>query len=84
MSRNDVFRSTESYCNIIGQKAMLPYLERNMVGPRGEFVIDTLVPGARLYIMAGAGDLEARVPVAPLQPGEDRDLGALTLKERQP
>ena len=51
---------------------------------KGEFVIDTLVPGVPLYITANSGRQEAFVPVPPLKPGEDRDLGTITLKERKP
>ena len=48
-------------------------------------MIDTLLPGVRLYIdgRTSAGS-EAIVPVAPLKPGEDRDLGTITLKELNP
>jgi hypothetical protein len=46
-------------------------------------VIDTLLPGVRFYIQAASGDgRSAGVPVSPLKPGEDRDLGTITLKER--
>jgi len=85
MSRNDVFRNTAIYSNLIGQKSMLAYSEKQSLNSHGEFVIDTLLPGVRLYIMAAAGGgREAGVPVSPLEPGEDRDLGTITLKERQP
>ncbi len=84
MSRNDVFRNTHIYSNILGQKAMLAYGEKNKLGRQGEFVIDTLVPGVRYYVMAGSGSLEAMVPVSSLKPGEDRDLGTINLKERTP
>ena len=50
----------------------------------GEFVLDTLVPGVHLVITAGAGRREVWLSVPPLKPGEDRDLGTLTLRERQP
>jgi hypothetical protein len=64
---------------------MLSYFTKILAPkPKGEFVIDTLVPGARLYITAGMGRREAIVSVVPLKPGEDRDLGAITLKERKP
>jgi hypothetical protein len=82
MKRDDLFRNAEIYANVIGQMAMMAYGERNKPNPRGEFVIDTLVPGARFYIMAGSGSLEAEVAVPALKPGEDRDIGTITLKER--
>ena len=85
MTRSEIFGDTEIYANLMGQKAMLPYLTKILEPkPKGEFVIDTLVPGARFYITAGAGRREAIVSVAPLKPGEDRDLGTITLKERKP
>jgi hypothetical protein len=84
MSRNDVFRNTHIYSNILGQKAMLAYSEKNKLGRQGEFVIDTLMPGVRYYVMAGSRRLEAMVSVSSLKPGEDRDLGTITLKERTP
>jgi hypothetical protein len=69
----------------MGQKAMLPYWMKVLQPkPKGEFVIDTLVPGVHFYITAGAGRREAFVTVKPLNPGEDRDLGTITLKERTP
>ena len=83
MSRNEVFRNTHIYSNILGQKAMLAYGEKSKPGRQGEFVIDTLMPGVRYYVMAGSGSLEAMVPVPPLKTGEDRDLGTITVKERQ-
>jgi beta-lactamase regulating signal transducer with metallopeptidase domain/5-hydroxyisourate hydrolase-like protein (transthyretin family) len=84
MKRDDLFRNTEIYANVIGSMAMMAYDERKKPNPRGEFVIDTLVPGARFYIMAGSGSLEAEVAVPTLKPGEDRDIGTITLKERKP
>ena len=84
MSRNEVHRNTTFYSNLIGQKAMLAYSEKQKSNSQGEFVIDTLLPGVRLYIMAASGGRDAGVPVPPLEPGEDRDLGTITLKERQP
>ena len=70
----------------IGQRAMLAYLTKRLQSEaEGEFVIDTLVPGARFYIRAAKRRTgEACVPLTPLKPGEDRDLGTITLKERKP
>jgi hypothetical protein len=84
MSRDEVRRNTQIYSSILGNKAMLTYGEKGKLGRQGEFVIDTLIPGVRYYVMAGSGSLEAMVPVPPLKPGEDRDLGTITLKERRP
>ncbi len=85
MTRSEIMRETEIYVTLMGQKAMLPYWMKVLQPkPKGEFVIDTLVPGVHFYITAGAGRREALVTVKPLNPGEDRDLGTITLKERTP
>jgi BlaR1 peptidase M56 len=85
MTRSEIMRETEIYVTLMGQKAMLPYWMKVLQSkPKGEFVIDTLVPGVHFYITAGAGRREAFVTVKPLNPGEDRDLGTITLKERTP
>ena len=85
MTRDEVFRNTHIYSNILGQKAMVySYDDRNKSGPGGEFVIDTLMPGVHFYIMASSGSQEAMIPVPPLKPDEDRDLGTITIKERKP
>jgi hypothetical protein len=83
MRQDEVFRNTSFYSNLVGQRAMLEYSEKQRSNAQGEFVIDTLLPGVRLYVMAASGDRSAGVPVKPLQPGEDRDMGTITLKERQ-
>ncbi len=83
MSRDEVRRNSSFYSNFIGQKAMLAYSEKQKSNSQGEFVIDTLLPGVRFYIMAASADRRsASVPLSPLKPGEDRDLGTITLKER--
>jgi hypothetical protein len=82
MSRDEVFRNTLFYSNLVGQKAMLAYSEQQESNSEGEFVIDTLLPGVQLYIMAASADgRSASVPLSPLTSGEDRDLGTITLKE---
>jgi hypothetical protein len=72
------------YTNLLGQRAMMIYWTRLRSDAKGEFVIDTLLPGVPLYVTANAVRQEAFVPVAPLKPGEDRDLGTITLKEFTP
>jgi hypothetical protein len=72
------------YTNLLGQRAMMIYWTRLRSDAKGDFVIDTLIPGIPLYMTANAVRQEAFVPVAPLQPGEDRDLGTITLKEFTP
>jgi hypothetical protein len=78
-------RDTEFHVNLMGQTAIVPYM-MNILQPRpkGEFVIDTLVPGAPFVITAGEGRFSADVTVPPLKPGEDRDLGTIALKEPRP
>jgi len=83
MSRDDVLRNTSFYSSLVGQKNMIAYSEKQKSNSQGEFVIDTLLPGVRLYIMAASADnRSAGVPLSPLKPGEDRDLGTITLKEQ--
>jgi BlaR1 peptidase M56 len=85
MTRSEIFRDTTFYAELMGQKFMLSYFTKIVEPkPKGEFVIDTLVPGANFYFTAGTGQREAIVSVTPLKPGEDRDLGTITLKERKP
>lgn len=89
LRRDELYGSgpTEIYVNLMGQDAMrFTYGSRNTVDSRGAFVNDLLIPGARFVIVAhgGGGQREAIVPVAPLKPGEDRDLGTITIKERTP
>jgi RNA polymerase sigma factor (sigma-70 family) len=57
---------------------------RQQTSPDGSFVVDNLIPGARMYLVgAGGGQLVVRKPVT-LKPGEVKDLGTLTLaKEGQ-
>ena len=50
---------------------------------RGEFSLSLLMPGARLYLIATTGDRSATVPIPELKPGEDRDLGTITLQPEQ-
>jgi len=85
LTRSEILRDTTSYVELMGQKTILSYYMKLVrPKPKGEFVIDTLLPGTRFHIMAGAGRREALVSVPPLKPDEDRDLGTITLKERQP
>jgi beta-lactamase regulating signal transducer with metallopeptidase domain len=85
MTRAEIFRDTTFYVEMMGQKALMPYMTKVLQPrPKGEFVIDTLVAGARFYIVAGAGRREGHMSLPPLKPGEDRDLGTITIKERTP
>ena len=84
MSRAEILHDATPYFELLGERAMLTYWLKIHPNPQGEFVLDTLVPGAQLSIVAGSGQREARVPVTPLKPGEDRDLGTITLEERRP
>ena len=47
MTRSEILGNTEFYANLMGQRAMLPYVTKILEPkPKSEFVIDTLVPGA--------------------------------------
>jgi hypothetical protein len=81
MSRDTVYHNSLFYANLVGQRNMVAYGEKQKSNSQGEFVIDNLLPGVRLYIMAASARRLADVPLSPLKPGEDRDLGTITLKE---
>jgi hypothetical protein len=81
MSRDKVYHNSLFYANLVGQRNMFAYSEKQKSNSEGEFVIDNLLPGVRLYIMAASARRLADVPLSPLKPGEDRDLGTITLKE---
>jgi hypothetical protein len=49
---------------------------------RGDFTNDSLVPGMPFYPSANAAGREVFHYVAPLKPGEDCNLGTITLKEQ--
>ncbi len=51
---------------------------------QGTYRFDHLIAGARYGIGVGAGILQGAAAVPLLKPGEDRDLGTITLKERRP
>ena len=72
------------YSNLLGQRAMMVYWTRLRSERQGR-VRDRHAAARRpaLRRWPNAGRREAFVPVAPLKPGEDRDLGTITLKERQ-
>jgi beta-lactamase regulating signal transducer with metallopeptidase domain len=81
LSRSEVL-SQEIYSNLLESSAGQKY--QDGLGAHGEFTHDALVPGMPFYIVAASGGREAFHYVPPLKPGEDRDLGTITLKERQP
>ncbi len=83
MSLNEVLRDGSPYFEFLGKVAMMTYWLKIHPNPQGEFVLDTLVPGVRFYVVAGGGRREAMVAVPPREPGEDRDLGTITLNERR-
>jgi beta-lactamase regulating signal transducer with metallopeptidase domain len=79
--KRDEVLSQEFYSNLLESSARQKYWEKPIAG--GEFAHDALVPGEPFYIVASSGNREAFQYVSPLKPGEDRDLGTITLKERQ-
>ncbi len=85
LSNQDLFNHdlVEFYSNVVGQRNMNLLNERT--GSTGEFTLDAMIPGASFYLTAAeGGGRSARAAVPDLKPGEDRDLGTLVLKERQP
>jgi hypothetical protein len=53
---------------------------KESLNTRGEFALTMLMPEAPLYLTATTGDRSATVPIPNLKPGEDRDLGTITLQ----
>jgi 5-hydroxyisourate hydrolase-like protein (transthyretin family) len=81
LDRNEIL-SEEIYSNLLESSARGKYLDRP--GASGDFVCNALVPGLPFYIVATSGGRAAFQYVPPLKPGEDRDLGTITLKEEKP
>jgi len=85
LSNQELFNRdlVEFYGNVLGQRNINILNERT--GSAGEFTLDAMIPGASFYVTAAeGGGRSARAAVPDLKPGEDRDLGTLVLKERQP
>ncbi len=82
MSRDEMLVNFERfpYWDLLGERAMMSSMEMFQTNPRGEFAIDTLVPGIEIHVMVPWAQGVALVTVPPLQPGEDRDLGTITVK----
>ena len=73
------------YVNLMGQTHHMEYETQNgSVNDKGEFRVTTLIPGARFYLRGESGRKSVSHPIPVLSPGEDRDLGAIVMKERQP
>ncbi|WP_165069478.1 M56 family metallopeptidase [Paludisphaera rhizosphaerae] len=69
------------YSNILGQEDF--YFHRDQPQPDGTFAFEALIPGAGVEIAGGSGDREVTMLIWDLKPGEVRDIGTLTLKERE-
>ena len=83
MNRDDIYRNSVHGSTLIAKAQQSDYVRTFRPNDEGEFVIDTLLSGAPLCIFAEGNDRHALVRVAPLRPGEDRDLGTITLQERK-
>ncbi len=83
MSREELLPKLErvQYFDLLGQRAMVDYLVLFQTNARGEFAIDTLLPGMDFYVMVSSTQGVALAPVTPLKPCEDRDLGTITVGE---
>lgn len=80
INRNEILTLTEFFSSLLEASARRNYPEKP--GTRGEFVNDLLVPGMPYYIAANSARREVFQYLPPLKPGEDRDLGTITLKEQ--
>ena len=78
LGRDEVFPQM-FYSNLLEASARAEYNEKP--GAEGAFALEALVPGMSFYIVASSTGREAFQYVPPLKPGEDRDLGTITLQE---
>ncbi len=58
-------------------------MSRGRADDQGEFLVDTLLPGVRFYLMAGTETRSAVVSLPLLEAGEVHNLGNIILKARQ-
>ncbi len=82
--KRDQILTQEFYSNIMESSFREEYRKKEKPGADGSFELDALVSGRSFYIVAASGGREAFRHVAPLRPGEVRDLGNVTLEERKP
>ncbi len=79
-TRQELFSNTEFYSNLLPGPVRSKESNLEKIDAKGQFVVDMLMPGARLYLTAATGDRAATVPIPTLTPGEDRDLGTVVLQ----
>jgi len=79
-TRQELFSNTEIYSNLLPGPVRSEDSNLEKLDAKGQFVVDMLMPGARLYLTAASGDRAATVPIPTLTPGEDRDLGTVVLQ----
>jgi hypothetical protein len=69
----------EFYTNVMGQRNF--YFLNHETGSQGEFSFEAMIPGARFSLSASVAGRSAIAAVPELKPGENLDLGTITLKE---
>jgi hypothetical protein len=81
LSRDEMFNQNlaQFYSNVLGGRNFF-FLNRE-ANNRGEFSFEAIIPGARFYVSASGPGRSAFAAVPELKPGENRDLGTVTLKE---
>jgi hypothetical protein len=73
------------YMNLLGQQFYSQAQREERTDMKGGFRLTRLVPGANMWLIAAREDFyAAHVAVAPLKPGESRDVGTLVLKKYKP
>jgi hypothetical protein len=77
----ELFANAEIYSNLLPGPTRSGL--RESLDAKGKFALGLLMPGARLYLTATTGDRSATVPIPELKPGEDRDLGTITLRPEE-
>jgi hypothetical protein len=79
---DELFTHGEFYTNLLPGQTRGALFDRGAPDARGEFVLDQLMPGARLYLTASSSGRGVNVPIPELKPGDDIDLGTITLHEQ--
>ncbi|MFI5461021.1 MAG: M56 family metallopeptidase, partial [Isosphaerales bacterium] len=84
LKSTDVFDREDALINVqlFPNEGWSNFFEKCRV--QGKFQFEHLIAGARYGLSVRGGNLEGLATVPPLVPGENRDLGTITLKERQP
>jgi hypothetical protein len=81
LSRDEMHNQdlAQFYTNVMGGRNF--HFLNPETNNQGEFSFEAIIPGARFYVSASGPGRSAFAAVPELKPGENRDLGTVTLKE---